>query len=51
MAVGGWMSGAIFDATGSYRMAVMNGIAWNGVTIGIAAWLLLRRRARGPAFA
>ena len=51
MAVGGWMSGAIFDATGSYRMAVMNGIAWNGVTIGVAAWLLLRRRARGPAFA
>jgi len=46
MAAGGWMSGAIFDATGSYRLAVINGIAWNGVTIGIALWLLRRRQAR-----
>jgi MFS family permease len=50
MAVGGWMSGAIFDATASYRMAVVNGIAWNGVTMAIAAWLLLRSRPR-PVFA
>jgi len=46
MAVGGWMCGAIFDATGSYRMAIINGIAWNGVTIAIGAWLLLRRQRR-----
>ena len=29
MALGGWMSGAIFDWTGSYRAAFLNGIAWN----------------------
>lgn len=53
MAVGGWMSGLAFDLTGSYRAAVVNGIAWNLVTIAIAGWLVLRRRgrARQPAFA
>jgi len=51
MAIGGWMSGAIFDATGSYRMAVLNGLVWNGVTMAIAAWLLLRGRARRVAYA
>jgi MFS family permease len=50
MAIGGWMSGLAFDLTGSYRAAVVNGIAWNGVTIAIAGWLVLRRRAR-PAYA
>ena len=47
MAIGGWMSGLAFDLTGSYRAAVVNGIAWNMVTIGIAGWLVLRRRGRG----
>ncbi|WP_431271169.1 MFS transporter [Dankookia sp. P2] len=46
MAIGGWMSGLAFDLTGSYRMAVANGIAWNLVTILIAGWLVLRRRGR-----
>ncbi|NOG70750.1 MFS transporter [Roseicella sp. DB1501] len=46
MAIGGWMSGLAFDLTGSYRAAVLNGIAWNTVTIGIAGWLVLRRRTR-----
>ena len=27
MALGGWMSGAIFDATGSYQAAILNGLA------------------------
>ena len=27
MALGGWMSGAMFDLTGSYRAAFLNGIA------------------------
>ena len=40
MALGGWMSGAIFDATGSYRAAFVNGIAWNLVNIAIVALLL-----------
>ncbi len=42
MALGGWMSGAIFDLTGSYRAAFVNGIAWNLVNVSIATWLLRR---------
>jgi MFS family permease len=42
MAVGGWMSGAIFDATLSYRAAFLNGFAWNLLNMAIATWLLLR---------
>src|SRR5919106_3601146 len=42
MALGGWMSGAVFDATGSYQAAFLNGIAWNLLNIAIAAWLLWR---------
>jgi MFS family permease len=44
MALGGWMSGAIFDLTGSYKAAFVNGIAWNLLNLSIAAWLLLRAR-------
>jgi MFS family permease len=44
MALGGWISGAIFDATASYRMAVINGLGWNALTMAIAAWLLWRGR-------
>jgi MFS family permease len=43
MALGGWMSGAIFDLTGSYRAAFLNGIAWNLLNMSIAFWLLLGR--------
>jgi MFS family permease len=43
MALGGWMSGAIFDLTGSYRAAFLNGLAWNLLNGGIVLWLLLRR--------
>jgi MFS family permease len=50
MALGGWMSGAIFDLTGSYQAAFLNGIAWNLVNVSIMTWLLLRSRQR-PAFA
>jgi len=46
MALGGWMSGAIFDFTGSYRAAFVNGIAWNLLNIGIVAALLYRSRTR-----
>jgi len=44
MALGGWMSGAVFDFTGSYRAAFLNGIGWNLITILIAAELLRRTR-------
>jgi hypothetical protein len=36
------VSGAIFDLTGSYRAAFMNGIAWNLLNLTIAIWLLRR---------
>ena len=42
MALGGWMSGKIFDLTGSYRMAFANGVAWNVLNLLIAYWLLRR---------
>jgi MFS family permease len=44
MAIGGWVSGEIFDLTGSYRAAFLNGIAFNLFNIAIAFWLLLGRR-------
>jgi len=42
MALGGWMSGAIFDLTGSYRAAFVNGLLWNLINVSIMLWLLLR---------
>ena len=39
MAIGGWMSGFIFDQTGSYKMAFLNGILWNIFNLGILGWL------------
>ena len=44
MALGGWLSGEIFDLTGSYRAAFLHGIAWNLLNMGIAFWLLMGRR-------
>lgn len=49
MAVGGWMSGWIYDLTGSYALAFWNGIAWNGLNILIMSMILLRTRPRRPA--
>ncbi len=46
MALGGWLSGAIFDATGSYDAAFVNGIAWNLLNVAIVVWLLRRRAGR-----
>ena len=52
MALGGWMSGAIFDLTGSYHAAFVNGIIWNLLNLAIALWLLgLPRPRRIPAIA
>jgi hypothetical protein len=45
MAWGGWVSGWIFDLTGSYRAAFLNGIAWNLVNVSVMTWLLLRTRS------
>lgn len=46
MALGGWMSGWIYDVSGSYRMAFLNGIAWNLLNVAIIAGILLRSRPR-----
>ncbi len=42
MALGGWLSGLIFDVTGSYQAAFVNGLAWNLVHASIMVWLLMR---------
>jgi len=42
MALGGWMSGAIFHLTGSYQAAFLNGLLWNLVNVSIMLWLLMR---------
>jgi MFS family permease len=49
MAIGGWMTGLIFDWTGSYSAAFLNGIAWNLLNMSIAVWLLMGKfRGRTP---
>jgi MFS family permease len=48
MALGGWMSGEIYDLTGSYQAAFLNGIAWNVLNLGIALWILRVRRPHRP---
>ncbi len=47
MALGGWLSGLIYDLTGSYQMAFINGIAWNLLNIGLIAMILFRGRRAG----
>ncbi|MFK7945856.1 MAG: MFS transporter [Paracoccaceae bacterium] len=44
MAIGGWMSGELYDLTGSYLAAFLNGVAFNALNLGIAMWLLFGRR-------
>jgi len=51
MALGGWMTGAIFDWTGSYQQAFLNGIVWNLLNLAVALWLLLPPRRRRLAAA
>jgi MFS family permease len=51
MSFGGWISGVIFDATGSYAAAFANGIGWNALNIAIVLSLLMLTRRRRPAVA
>ena len=46
MALGGWLAGAIYDWTGSYAAALINGIGWNIVNMAIVIWLLRRTLGR-----
>ncbi len=49
MALGGWMSGEIYDLTGSYRAAFINGIIWNLINMSIAFWILIGASRARPA--
>jgi MFS family permease len=52
MALGGWLSGLVFDLTGSYFAAFLNGGAWNALNLLVVSTLLLRARGRArPAMA
>ncbi len=42
MAVGGWLSGIIYDLSGGYHAAFLNGIAWNVANVVIALELIRR---------
>ncbi len=44
MALGGWMSGKVFDLTGSYHAAFVNGVLWNALNLSIALFLLWRTK-------
>jgi MFS family permease len=46
MSFGGWVSGVIFDVSGSYAAAFANGLLWNALNITIMVALLLRARSR-----
>lgn len=42
MALGGWMSGWIYDLTGSYTAAFANGMAWNLLNVATMTFVLWR---------
>jgi MFS family permease len=44
MSFGGWVSGVIFDATGSYAAAFANGLGWNALNLAIVVMLLILAR-------
>ncbi|MFC4298103.1 MFS transporter [Castellaniella hirudinis] len=46
MALGGWMSGWIYDMTLSYWAAFANGIAWNLLNAAIVLFLIFKGRGR-----
>ncbi|MBO6537953.1 MAG: MFS transporter [Rhizobiaceae bacterium] len=48
MAIGGWMSGFIYDLTGSYAAAFINGIGWNVLNIAAILVIVFNTRRRRP---
>ncbi len=51
MALGGWMSGWIYDLTGSYAAAFLNGIGWNLLNIFVMLTILSQSRRRAQVAA
>lgn len=51
MALGGWLSGWLYDQSGSYALAIWNGIGWNVLNIGIVMAILVRIGTTRPATA
>ena len=51
MALGGWLSGWIYDVTGSYQMAFINSIVWNMLNIAIIGMVVVKSRNRTPIIA
>ena len=45
MAFGGWVSGFIFDLTGSYSLAFLNGIIWNVINILLIIFLMFKGKS------
>ena len=48
MALGGWMSGKVYDLSGSYHAAFINGLGWNLLNLGLAGFLLWRVTRGAP---
>jgi len=46
MALGGWISGQIYELAGSSQWPFINGIGWNGFNIAVMLWLLMRSKPR-----
>lgn len=51
MALGSWLGGAVFDATGTYRTAFLIGVAFNAGNLAIIASLIARTPRFRPAYA
>lgn len=48
MGFGGWLAGALFDATGGYVLPFLIGVAANAANLAIVSVLLTRSRRSGP---